>query len=276
MDHLQGRVKLHNGVEMPGFGLGVYKVSEGQEVELAVSSALEYGYRMIDTATVYQNETGVGRVINQSNISRDDLFITTKVWNDDQGYDETLRAFESSLEKLKLDFVDLYLIHWPVKNKYKETWKALERLYDEKAVRAIGVSNFHVHHLENVMSRANIKPMVNQIEYHPHLTQQEVKTFCEKEQIQLEAWSPLKRGRLLDEPTIVELANKYDKTPAQIILRWDLQTGVVTIPKSVNPTRIKENANIFDFELSQEDIERLTALNKNERSGTNPDKYDEE
>ena len=169
-----------------------------------------------------------------------------------------------------MDYVDLYLIHWPVKGKYRDTWKALERLYDEKVVRAIGVSNFHVHHLENLMVVANIKPMVNQIEYHPHLTQPEVKPFCERENIQLEAWSPLKRGQLLNEPTIVQLAEKYGKTPAQIILRWDIQTNVITIPKSVKPERIQENANIFDFALSRDEVDRLTALNINDRSGTNP------
>lgn len=275
INDLQGKVKLNNGVEMPGFGLGVYKVEEGYEVENAVTSALQIGYRMIDTAAVYQNEVGVGNAVRQSGIDRSDLFITTKVWNDDQGYDETLRAFETSLNKLKMDYVDLYLIHWPVKGKYRDTWKALERLYDEKVVRAIGVSNFHVHHLENLMVVANIKPMVNQIEYHPHLTQPEVKPFCERENIQLEAWSPLKRGQLLNEPTIVQLAEKYGKTPAQIILRWDIQTNVITIPKSVKPERIQENANIFDFALSRDEVDRLTALNINDRSGTNPEKYDE-
>lgn len=275
INDLQGKVKLNNGVEMPGFGLGVYKVEEGYEVENAVTSALQIGYRMIDTAAVYQNEVGVGNAVRQSGIDRSDLFITTKVWNDDQGYDETLRAFETSLNKLKMDYVDLYLIHWPVKGKYRDTWKALERLYDEKVVRAIGVSNFHVHHLENLMVVANIKPMVNQIEYHPHLTQPEVKPFCERENIQLEAWSPLKRGQLLNEPTIVQLAEKYGKTPAQIILRWDIQTNVITIPKSVKPERIQENANIFNFALSRDEVDRLTALNINDRSGTNPEKYDE-
>ncbi len=274
INRLDGKVKLHNGVEMPGFGLGVYKVEDGREVEQSVSAALEFGYRMIDTAAFYQNEAGVGRSVKQSGIKRDDIFITTKVWNDDHGYDETLRAFEKSMEQLQLDYLDLYLIHWPIQGKYKETWRAMERLYDEKAIRAIGVSNFHVHHLERLMTTANVKPMVNQIEYHPHLTQKEVKAFCEKEQIRMEAWSPLKKGRLFDEATIVELAKKYDKTPAQIILRWDIDTNVITIPKSINRERIKENADIFDFQLTEEDIERLNRLNKNERTGTNPDDFD--
>lgn len=271
---IKDTVTLANGVEMPWFGLGVYKVQEGKEVISSVKAALECGYIHIDTATLYQNEKGVGQAVRASGIPREQLFITSKVWNDDQGYESTLKAYETSLKNLQMDYLDLYLIHWPVRGKFKDTWRAMEKLYKEGRVRAIGVSNFHVHHLKELLKEAEIKPMVNQIEYHPHLTQKEVHEFCKKEGIQLEAWSPLKRGTLLDEPTLVEIGQKYGKTAAQVILRWDLQNEVVTIPKSVKPHRIKENADIFDFRLSSEDMAKINALNKNERIGSNPDKYD--
>ncbi|MGJ7922365.1 aldo/keto reductase [Neobacillus sp. LXY-4] len=268
---LQDTTTLHNGVKMPWFGLGVFKVQEGTEVIEAVKAAIKNGYISIDTAAIYQNEEGVGQGIRESGVSRDDLFITSKVWNSDQGYESTLQAFDTSLKKLGMDYLDLYLIHWPGKNKYKETWKALEKLYKDGRVRAIGVSNFHVHHLQDLLSDAEIKPMVNQVEYHPHLAQKELVDFCKKEGIQLEAWSPLKQGQLLDEPTLSEIAAKYQKSVAQIILRWDLQNGVVTIPKSIKEHRIIENADIFNFELSPEDMEKINGLNKNERVGSNPD-----
>ncbi|MFE8703109.1 aldo/keto reductase [Cytobacillus sp. FJAT-54145] len=271
--NLQDTVKLHNGVEMPWFGLGVFKVKEGSEVVESVKAAIKNGYKSIDTAAVYKNEEGVGQAIKEAGVPREELFITTKVWNSDQGYESTLEAFETSLNKLGLDYLDLYLIHWP-KEKSKDTWKALEKLYKDGRVRAIGVSNFHVHHLEDLLSVAEIKPMVNQVEYHPHLAQLELHDFCKKEGIQLEAWSPLKQGVLLDEPTIVEIAEKHKKSPAQIILRWDLQNEVVTIPKSIKEHRIIENADIFNFELSQDDMDRLNALNKNERIGPDPDNFD--
>ncbi|MFS0863151.1 aldo/keto reductase [Fredinandcohnia sp. 179-A 10B2 NHS] len=268
---LQETTTLHNGVVMPWFGLGVFKVKEGQEVIDAVKAAIKHGYKSIDTAAIYQNEEGVGQAIKESGIAREELFVTSKVWNADQGYETTLQAYETSLNKLGLDYLDLYLIHWPGKDKYIETWRALEKLYRDGRVRAIGVSNFHVHHLENLMKNSEIKPMVNQVEYHPHLAQEELRAFCKKEGIQLEAWSPLKQGQLLSEPTINEIAEKYNKSAAQIILRWDLQTEVVTIPKSIKEHRIQENADIFDFELSQEDMDRISGLNKNERVGSNPD-----
>ncbi|RYG73711.1 aldo/keto reductase [Lentibacillus lipolyticus] len=276
IQHLQDTVTLNNGVEMPGFGLGVYKVEDGQVAVNAVRTALEHGYRSIDTASYYQNERGVGQGIRESSVPREEIFVTSKVWNDEQGYESTLRAFESSLEKLGLDYLDLYLIHWPVKGKYKDTWKALEKLYEERKVRAIGVSNFHVHHLQNLMSDANVKPVIDQVEYHPHLTQEKLKTFCEQEDIQLEAWSPLKRGRLLDEPVITQIAKKYNKTPAQVILRWDIQNHVVTIPKSTHEHRIRENAAIFDFELTEEEMRQISSLNRNDRAGSNPDSFDKD
>ncbi|MDY0404961.1 aldo/keto reductase [Virgibacillus sp. 179-BFC.A HS] len=260
---------------MPWFGLGVYKVEDGDTVINAVRTAIQNGYRSIDTASFYDNEKGVGEGIRQAGVPREELFLTSKVWNTQQGYEETLQAFSESLEKIGTDYLDLYLIHWPVKGKYKDTWRALEKLYKDKQVRAIGVSNFHIHHLQDLMKDAEIKPMINQVEYHPHLTQVELKAFCEKENIQLEAWSPLKRGRLFDNEILAEIANKYGKSIAQVILRWDLQNKVITIPKSVHENRIIENADIFDFALTDADMAAINALNRNDRSGTNPDSYDE-
>jgi diketogulonate reductase-like aldo/keto reductase len=263
---------LHNGVRMPRLGLGVFKVKDGEEVANAVRFALEAGYRSIDTAKAYNNEEGVGRAIRSSGVPRSELFVTTKVWNSDQGYDSTLRAFEASRKRLGLDVIDLYLVHWPVKGKYMETYRALEKLYRDGAVRAIGVSNFQIHHLKDVLAEFEIKPMVNQVEYHPLLTQVEVREFCEREGIQLEAWSPLMQGHL-DVPEIRALAEKHGKTPAQVVLRWDLQHGVVTIPKSTNAFRIRENADVFDFELTEEDMKVLDGLNRNRRFGSDPDNF---
>lgn len=270
---LSDTVKLANGVEMPRLGLGVWKAKDGEEVQNAVKAAIQTGYRLIDTAAVYKNEEGVGKAIKESGVSREDLFITTKVWNDDQGYDSTLQAFEESRKKLGLEYIDLYLIHWPVKGKYKETWKALEKLYEDGLVKAIGVSNFQVHHLKDLLADAKVKPVVNQVEFHPYLTQKELLAYCNEENIQLEAWSPLMQGEVVRVDVIKELAEKYGKTPAQIVLRWDLQHGVVTIPKSVKEHRIRENADVFDFELSQEDMNKLDALNKNHRFGPDPDNF---
>jgi methylglyoxal/glyoxal reductase len=264
---------LRNGVKMPWFGLGVYKAQEGSEVIQAVKSAINAGYKSIDTAALYQNEEGVGTAIKESGVSREELFITTKVWNADQGYDSTLHAFEESRKKLGLEYIDLYLIHWPVKGKYQETWRALEKLYSNGAVRAIGVSNFQLHHLQDVMADCKVVPMLNQVEYHPYFTQKEVLSFCKENEIQMEAWSPLARGEALHDPVLVELGDKYKKSPAQIILRWDLQNGVITIPKSVHENRIRQNADIFDFELSAEDMDKITGLNKNKRTGADPDNF---
>ncbi|MEW9052442.1 MAG: aldo/keto reductase [Neobacillus sp.] len=264
---------LNNGVKMPWLGFGVFKVQEGEEVVHSVKTAIEVGYRSIDTAAIYRNEEGVGKAIAESNIPREELFVTTKVWNSDQGYESTLAAFETSLNKLGLDYLDLYLIHWPVPSKglYVETWKALEKLYKDGRVRAIGVSNFNVNHLENLLANCEIKPMVNQVEYHPVFNQQELQDFCKKNEIQLEAWSPLMQGSLLNDPVLVEIANKYNKSTAQVILRWDIQTGVVTIPKSIKPHRIAENADIFDFELTEEDLQQISKLNQNKRQFGDPE-----
>ncbi|WP_042146757.1 aldo/keto reductase [Paucisalibacillus sp. EB02] len=270
---LNDKITLNNGVKMPGFGLGVYKVEDGDTAIHAVRTAIDVGYRSIDTASFYDNERGVGLAVQESGVPREELFITSKVWNDQQGYESTLKAFDESLEKLGMDYLDLYLVHWPVSGKYKETYRALETLYEEGRVRAIGVSNFHVHHLENLLADCKVKPVVNQVEYHPHLSQLELKAFCEKENIQLEAWSPLKRGGLLDEPILVEIGKKYGKSAAQVILRWDIQNHVITIPKSIKTERIRDNADIFDFKLSDEDMAKIDGLNKNERSGSNPDDF---
>lgn len=275
IDYLQDTITLNNGVKMPGFGLGVYKVEDGDVVIHSVKTAIEHGYRSIDTASFYDNETGVGQAIKESGVPREELFITSKVWNDDQGYEQTLQSFETSLKKLGLDYLDLYLIHWPVKGMYKDTWRAMEKLYEDGKIRAIGVSNFHIQHLENLLPDCTVKPVINQVEYHPHLTQVELHAFCKRENIQLEAWSPLKRGRLFDDPIIMDIADKHGKTPAQVILRWDLQNDVVTIPKSITKERIKENANIYDFSLTGEEMNKINGLNKNDRAGTNPDRYDD-
>ncbi|UVI33840.1 aldo/keto reductase [Paenibacillus spongiae] len=275
--HIQDTTTLHNGVRMPWLGLGVWKVEEGAGLVDAVKAAVKQGYRSIDTAAVYGNEKSVGQaireVIAETGIAREDLFITSKVWNSDQGYESTLAAYETSLNKLGLDYLDLYLVHWPVKGKYEETWRALETLYNEKRVKAIGVSNFHVHHFETLLKNATIKPMVNQVEFHPQLAQQELLNYCKEQNIQMEAWSPLAQGQLLNDPILQEIADKYGKTTAQVILRWDLQHGVITIPKSVNEQRIIENASLFDFELSQEDVARIDGLNQNLRVGPDPDNF---
>ncbi|WP_199617129.1 aldo/keto reductase [Paenibacillus alkalitolerans] len=270
---LTDTVTLNNGVKMPWLGLGVWRVEEGPQVEDSVSAAIAHGYRSIDTAAVYGNETGVGKAIRESRVKREDLFVTTKVWNADQGYESTLRAYDESLKRLGLDYVDLYLVHWPVKGKYRDTWKALRKLYADGRVRAVGVSNFNIHHLQDIMADGDIVPAVNQVEYHPLLSQRDLLAFCKENGIQLEAWSPLMQGNNLNDETLVRLADKYGKTPAQIVLRWDLQNGVVTIPKSVRPERIRENADVFDFELSPEDMDRINAMNKNRRLGPDPDNF---
>ena len=242
---LQGSFQLSNGVQMPYLGLGVYLSKNGQEVANAVQWAIEGGYRHIDTASIYKNEEGVGAGIRASGVAREKLFVVSKVWNSDQGYESTLKAYDDSLERLQLDYLDLYLIHWPTKGKYKETWKALEKIYNEGRVKAIGVSNFLQHQLEDVMQDAEHVPMVNQMEFHPYLVQQELVDFCNQHQIQYEAWSPLMQGHVFKEKPFIALAEKYSKTIAQLVLRWNLQKGVVTIPKSVKKERIIENADLY-------------------------------
>ncbi|MEA1786664.1 aldo/keto reductase [Arenibacter sp. GZD96] len=271
---VKGTFTLHNGVQMPYFGLGVYLSKDGQEVVNAVRWALEAGYRHVDTAAIYKNEEGVGQGIRESAVPRENIFVVSKVWNTDQGYENTLKAFEASLERLQLDYLDLYLIHWPTKGKYKETWKALEHLYAQKRIRAIGVSNFMQHHLEDLMDSAKITPMVNQMEFHPYLVQQNLIDFCQKHQIQYEAWSPLMQGNIFKVPEIKALAVKYQKNEVQVVLRWDLQKGIVTIPKSAQKERIISNADIFDFELTAEDVSLLEGLDRGQRFGPDPDNFD--
>ncbi|THV61195.1 aldo/keto reductase [Flagellimonas alvinocaridis] len=271
---LQGSFTLHNGVQMPYFGLGVYLSKDGTEVINAVKDALNHGYRHVDTASIYNNEEGVGIGIKESNVSRKDVFLVSKVWNTDQGYDSTLKAFEASLKRLDTNYLDLYLIHWPKGELSKETWKALEQLYREKRVRAIGVSNFLQHHLEDLLTSAEIVPMVNQMEFHPYLVQQDLVDFCHARGIQYEAWSPMMQGNIFDLEIMKDLASKYNKTVAQIVLRWDLQKGVVTIPKSSKKERIISNAAIFDFELSPEDMQGLDSLDRGKRFGPDPDNFD--
>ncbi|TVP82208.1 MAG: aldo/keto reductase [Alkalicoccus sp.] len=273
MHSIEDKAVLSNGVEIPWLGLGVYKADNEGEVEQAVKTALENGYRSIDTASFYGNEEGVGKAVKESGIPREEIFITTKVWNDDQGYDNTMKAFEISRSKLGVDVIDLYLIHWPVDGLYKETWRALEDLYKRGLVRAIGVCNFLPHHFEKLKSTAEVTPMLNQVEFHPWLTQPELMAYCQENNIQLEAWSPLTRGRKLDDPVLNVIAAKYNKTPAQVILRWNVQEKVVTIPKSVTPVRIKENADIYDFELTDEDVRQLYDLNQELRFGPHPDDF---
>ncbi|ATO49941.1 aldo/keto reductase [Brevibacillus laterosporus] len=264
---------LANGVVKPWLGLGVYKADDGAEVEQAIRMALEAGYRSIDTAAIYENEAGVGKAIRDSKIPREEIFVTTKVWNTEQGYESTLQAFDTSLQKLGLDYIDLYLVHWPVPGKYKETWRALETLYKKGLVRSIGVSNFHIHHLEDLLSVCEVKPMLNQIEMHPYLIQEELRQYCEQHGIYVEAWRPLMRGNL-EVPLVQEMAERYQKTPAQIVLRWDLQHKVLVIPKSVRKERIIENAGLFDFELTDEDMAMLDSLNRDQRFGPDPDHFD--
>jgi len=264
---------LANGIEMPRLGLGVYKMTEPDIAIQAITASLDYGYRHIDTASLYANEKEVGEAVRASNVARNDIFITTKVWNTDQGYDQTLRAFEKSLELLGMDYVDLYLTHWPIKETFIDTYRAIERLYEEKLIRATGVANHHQHHLEAIAVKANVKPMVNQIECHPRLTQFDLREYCAEQEIAITSWSPLARGRILEEPTLQRISNKYGKSTAQTIIRWHLQHDLIVIPKSVNPSRIAENMDVYDFELSFEDMKNIDALNLNERTGKDPDNF---
>ena len=266
-------VRLHNGVQMPWLGFGTFQIPDGEDVERSVLWALEAGYRSIDTAAMYRNEAGVGRALKASGIPRDEIFLTTKVANDNQGYDPTLEAFEHSLKLLDVDYVDLYLIHRAVKGKFPDTWRAMEVIYQSGRARAVGVSNFLIHHLETLRQTSDLTPMVNQIEYHPLLTEVELLQYCEQREIVPTAWSPLMRGQIFENEVIRQLAQKYKKTMAQIVLRWDLQHGVVTIPKSVHQERIIENAGLFDFSLTEEDMLLIDALNQDHRISTHPDNY---
>jgi 2,5-diketo-D-gluconate reductase A len=269
------QIRLNNGTEIPQLGFGVWQVGDAETPD-AVAAALEAGYRSIDTAAMYHNEAGVGRAIAASGIPREELFVTTKLWNDAHGYDSALRAFDESLGKLGLDYLDLYLIHWPApgRDRYVDTWRAFEKLVADGRVRAIGVSNFQIPHLHRLFDETGTVPAVNQIELHPKLQQETLRAFHAEHGIVTEAWSPLARGAMLrDDETISALAEKHGKTPAQIVLRWHIQIGNVVIPKSVTPSRIRENTEVFDFELDEADLKRITALDEDGRIGPNPDTF---
>lgn len=254
---------LSNGVKMPAIGFGTYKLGDDNQVSEAVKLSLNLGYRQIDTASFYNNEEGVGRGIKESGIKREDIFLATKLWNDDHGYEKTIEAFNESLKKLGVDYLDLYLIHWPNKLN-SETWKAFEELYDQGKVKAIGVCNFKQEHLEELKKSAKIMPMINQIEIHPYRAQKEMVEYCKDNNIQVVAWGPIMRGKIFSDPLMVSLAEKYNKSVAQVALRWHLQNGIIPIPKSANTERIKENLNIFDFNILEEDIIAIDNLDKNE------------
>ena len=254
---------LSNGVKMPSIGFGTYKSGNDEETAKIVKYALEIGYMQIDTASFYGNEVGIGNGIKESGINREDIFLVTKLWNDDHGYDKTIEAFNKSLEKLQVKYIDLYLVHWPNKLN-SETWKAFEYLYRTGKVKAIGVCNFKIGHLEELKKTAKIMPMVNQVEIHPCKTQKDIIKYCNKNNIQVVAWGPIMRGKVFSLPLMLELSEKYNKSIAQITLRWHIQNGVIPIPKSSNEERIKSNIDIFDFNLSSEDMKRIDSLNTNE------------
>lgn len=273
MSNIQDCTVLNNGVRMPWLGLGVWQVTNPKELDFAVKTALKYGYAAIDTADIYGNEKEVGRAIRESGVPREDVFVTTKLWNARQreGFQAVLKAFETSRKRLDMDYVDLYMIHWPIKGKYVESWKALLKLYEQRVVRAIGVCNFNIHHLQDIIRETGVVTAVNQVELHPWLNQQPLVDYCASQGIQVQAYSPLMNGHLGEVPEIVPIAKKYGRTPAQIVLRWNLQRKIAVIPKSVHEERILENSKIFDFSLSEEDMAAILALNRNQRFLPDPD-----
>lgn len=260
---IQSTVTLNNGVQMPMLGLGTFQSENGETARDAVLWALEAGYRHIDTAALYANEESVGEAIKASGIPREQIFVTTKVWNGDQGYETTLRAFDTSLKRLNMDYVDLYLVHWPIRETREETWRALLKIAEGGRVRAIGVSNFVVRHLKELLAWSPVVPAVNQFEIHPYLTRVELVDFCKQQGIQVESYSPLVRGKKFNDPTLMAVAQRCGKSPAQVMVRWSLQKGLVVIPKSVRRERILENADVYDFEISAADMAVLDALNEN-------------
>jgi diketogulonate reductase-like aldo/keto reductase len=270
--NIDSRIELNNGIHIPIIGLGTWMLN-GKSAYDAVSWALKLGYRLIDTATIYRNEREVGESIHESGISREDIFITTKVWKSDQGYDNTIEAFNKSLKKLGVEYIDLYLIHWPVPGKSLETWKAMERLYNESKVKAIGISNYNLHFLNELLENSDQIPTINQVEFSPFLYQKELLEFCDSRGIILEAYSPLTRGKKLKHPKIVEIAQKYNKSTAQILLRWGIQHKVIQIPKSENQNHLKDNINVFDFYLNESEIRELDNLNEDYRVVDDPVLY---
>jgi methylglyoxal/glyoxal reductase len=267
---INSTVKLNNDVQIPVLGLGVYQTPPGKATENAVKFALKIGYRHIDTARIYGNESDVGQAVRGSGVPRDDLFVTTKLWNSDQGYDSTLRACEASLKRLGLDYLDLYLIHFPVPELRIDSWKAMVKLLHDGTCRAIGVSNFTIRHLEELLKEHKVTPAVNQVEFHPFLYQKDLLEYCQRKGIQVEAYSPLARGERLKDPRIASLAKKYSKTPAQIMIRWGLQHRLVVIPKSAREERIRENSKVFTFEILDADMTLLDSLNENLRLNWDP------
>jgi diketogulonate reductase-like aldo/keto reductase len=270
---LADTVEIAPGVSINRLGLGTYRASEGPDVENEVRWGLEIGYRSVDTAALYGNEDSVGQVIRESGIPRDQLFLTTKCWNTDQGYDRAMQAFEDSLERLQMDYVDLYLIHWPIAGKTRDTWRAFEAIHASGRARAIGVCNFLKHHLEDLATFANVPPALDQIEHHPRLQQPDLIEYCREHGIQVQAWAPIMRGRVLLIPELVDIAQRHGKTPAQVSIRWILQRGLITIPKSIHRKRLEENADVFDFELSAEEMAIIESLDRGERIGPEPDRY---
>lgn len=268
---------LNNAVEMPVVGLGVFRVEDHDELVEAITHAIVSGYRSIDTAAIYGNEEAVGEGIRKglaaTGLKREDLFITSKIWNEDMRQGNVVGAYEESLRKMQLDYLDLYLIHWPVADKYVDTWLGMEQLYKEDKVRSIGVSNFQVSHLEALAKVSSVTPVINQVEYHPMLIQTELKAYLEDHNIQMESWSPLMNGEILANPVMLKLAEKYDKSVAQLIIRWNIQTNVITIPKSTNKGRLIENLDVFDFQIDFTDIELINGLNEDRRVGPDPDNF---
>ncbi len=267
---LDSRVPLNNDVLMPWLGLGVYNLGTGRAAEAALGYALGAGYRLIDTAKLYRNEAEVGRAVRASGIPREEIFVTTKLWNSDHGHEPALRAFDRSLKELGMEYVDLYLIHWPVSGARRETWKALEQILASGRARAIGVSNYMVNHLEELLGYADVVPAVDQVEMNPFLPQRELQVFCRTHGIQLEAYSPLTKGYRLGDRRLAEIARRHGKAPAQVLLRWCLQVGAIPIPKSSRPERIRENSEVFDFALGSEDMEALAALDASLHTGWDP------
>jgi diketogulonate reductase-like aldo/keto reductase len=267
---ISGKKKLNNGTEIPYFGLGVYLTQAGDETINAVKWALEAGYRHIDTAKVYGNEKEVGIALKESGIPRSEVFITTKLWNTDHGLESALKAFDNSLQTLGTDYIDLYLIHWPGTQKRGESWKALEKIYKEGRCKAIGVSNYTIRHLKELLDMCEVVPAINQVEFSPFLYQKELLDFCNKNNIQIEAYSPLARAKKLKDARLIEIAKKYSKTPAQLLIRWSLQHNLVVIPKSARKERIIENSGVFDFNISEQDMERLDSMNENFRVAWDP------
>lgn len=270
------KYKMNNSNEIPAIGYGVFRMENNDSAKEAILKALETGYRHIDTAAIYGNEEQVGRAIKESGLKREEIFITTKLWNENMRRGTEYEAIEKSLDLLGLDFCDLYLTHWPVQNKYIGSYKKMEDMLEKGLVKNIGVSNLHIHHLEELEKETNIIPTVNQIELHPYLNQKEILNYCKEKNIIVEAWSPLGavKNDLLQNESLKEIGEKYNKSVAQIILRWNVENGVIPLPKSSNPDRMKENLEIFDFALNKDDILKIDHLNKNERVGSNPDTFD--